>query len=394
MECARTEDILSAYLDGDLPEGEREEVAEHLRQCPRCAEEERALRETVSLLRTLPVEKAPPGLLAGVRRRIGEEKAAEPLWKKLFLPAHVKIPLEAAAVVLVFLLAYGIHKQGPATKAPTSPPPSVRSESPAAGQPTTLADRRKPGTSLAQRSDAADREGKAKTAPPETMKKRAETAPAELMEEKAEMVPTKPLEGTTETAPAESLEEKAAMVPGKPEADAAPEKERAIGPGPEEPAAQAKTELPAVPATRVSTGGRAIEPTIPSDAPSMEARAPRVFAAPPSRLLRPLPYGREVTIEVDRDARIGLNDRIAVLAKRVGGKILRERIRIAGSAGEETVRVMDILQVNVPTVSTDVFLKELGKLGTIPPEGMPGKVDIPAGPTPGTVTYTVRIIVR
>jgi hypothetical protein len=377
MECARTEDILSAYLDGDLPEGEREEVAEHLRQCPRCAEEERALRETVSLLRTLPVEKAPPGLLAGVRRRIGEEKAAEPLWKKLFLPAHVKIPLEAAAVVLVFLLAYGIHKQGPATKAPTSPPPSVRSESPAAGQPTTLADRRKPGTSLAQRSDAADREGKAKTAPPETMKKRAETAPAELMEEKAEMVPTKPLEGTTETAPAESLEEKAAMVPGKPEADAAPEKERAIGPGPEEPAAQAKTELPAVPATRVSTGGRAIEPTIPSDG-----------------LLRPLPYGREVTIEVDRDARIGLNDRIAVLAKRVGGKILRERIRIAGSAGEETVRVMDILQVNVPTVSADVFLKELGKLGTIPPEGMPGKVDIPAGPTPGTVTYTVRIIVR
>jgi hypothetical protein len=126
----------------------------------------------------------------------------------------------------------------------------------------------------------------------------------------------------------------------------------------------------------------------------MEARAPRVFAAPPSRLLRPLPYGREVTIEVDRDARIGLNDRIAVLAKRVGGKILRERIRIAGSAGEETVRVMDILQVNVPTVSADVFLKELGKLGTIPPEGMPGKVDIPAGPTPGTVTYTVRIIVR
>jgi hypothetical protein len=384
MECVRTEDILSAYLDGDLPEREREEVTAHLRKCPRCAEEERALRETVSLLRTLPVEKAPPGLLAGVRRRIGEEKAAEPLWKKLFLPAHVKIPLEAAAVVLVFLLAYGIQKQVPATKAPASPPASVRSETPAAGQPTTLADRRKPGTSRTHRIDAAGREGEVKTAPAETKKKRAETAPG------------KPMEGMTETAPAELMEEKAAMAPGKFEADAAPEKERAIGPvpHPEEPAIQGKAILPAVPATRISTGSRAIEPAIPRESPSMEARAPREFAAPPSRLIRPVPYGKEVTIEVDRDARIGLEDRIAVLAKRAGGKVLPERIRIAGSTGEETLRLMDILRVNVPTVSADAFLEELGKLGTIPPEGMPGKADIPAGPTPGTVIYTVRILIR
>jgi hypothetical protein len=408
MDCARTEDILSAYLDGDLPEREREEVALHLRTCPRCAEEERALRETVSLLRSLPVEKAPPGLLQGVRRHIGEENAAEPLWKKLFLPAHVKIPLEAAAVVLVFLLVYGIQKQIPATKSPASPPASVRSETATAGQTTTVPDRRKPITSRTRRIDAADRKGEVETAPAETMKKRAKTSPGKAMEDmmdtapaismegKAAMAPDKPLEEKTEMAPAELMEEKFAMTPGKSEADAAYEKERTIGsaPRPEEPAEQAKAKLPAVPATRVSTGSRAIESAIPRDAPSKEARAPRVFAAPPSRLFKPLPYGREVTIEVDRDARIGLNDRIAVLAKRVGGKILRERIRIAGSAGKETVRIMDILQVNVPTVSADIFLEELGKLGTIPPEGMPGKVDIPAGPTPGTVTYTVRIIVR
>src|SRR4030065_473992 len=54
MECARAWDLLSAYLDGDLPEREREGIAEHLRHCARCAEEEGALKETLSLLKHLP----------------------------------------------------------------------------------------------------------------------------------------------------------------------------------------------------------------------------------------------------------------------------------------------------------------------------------------------------
>ena len=95
MECTRTEDLLSAYLDGDLPERDREDFEGHLRQCPRCAGEEKALKETLSLLRNLPAEKAPAGLLEGVRRRIGQEEETVPLWKKLFLPAHIKIPLES-----------------------------------------------------------------------------------------------------------------------------------------------------------------------------------------------------------------------------------------------------------------------------------------------------------
>ena len=122
MECTRTENLLSAYLDGDLPEREREGFAGHLRQCPRCAGEEKALKETLSLLRNLPAEKAPPELLQRVRHRIGQEKETVPLWKKLFLPLHIKIPLEAAAVALIFLLAYGIQKEMPATKVASSPP--------------------------------------------------------------------------------------------------------------------------------------------------------------------------------------------------------------------------------------------------------------------------------
>ena len=122
MECGRTDDLLSAYLDGDLPERERAGFAEHLRQCPRCAGEEKALKETLSLLRNLPAVHAPTGLLEGVRHRIGQEKETAPLWRKLFLPAHFGIPLGAAAVVLIFLLAYGIQKEIPVAKVPRSSP--------------------------------------------------------------------------------------------------------------------------------------------------------------------------------------------------------------------------------------------------------------------------------
>src|SRR4030067_251234 len=61
MECAKTWDRLSAYLDGDLPEQEREGIAQHLRQCARCAEEGGAPKETLTLLRTPPAGPPPPG---------------------------------------------------------------------------------------------------------------------------------------------------------------------------------------------------------------------------------------------------------------------------------------------------------------------------------------------
>src|SRR4030065_477759 len=71
MECAKTWDRLSAYLDGDLPEQEREGIAQHLRKCARCAAEERALKETLSLPRTPPLPAAvgagKPDTAAGTR---------------------------------------------------------------------------------------------------------------------------------------------------------------------------------------------------------------------------------------------------------------------------------------------------------------------------------------
>jgi hypothetical protein len=117
------------------------------------------------------------------------------------------------------------------------------------------------------------------------------------------------------------------------------------------------------------------------------APAPRVLAAPPSRLLRPLPYGREIVLDVAPEGREGAGDRIAAAARRLGGSV--ERVE-RDPSGADVVAV----RVLLPEPAAPAFLSELDRIGKVPPEGKPAEVDIPAGPTRGTVAYTVRIRVR
>jgi len=351
MECAGTWDRLSAYLDGDLPEKEREGIAQHLRQCARCAEEERALKETLSLLRNLPPGQAPPELLEGVRRRIGNEQEKTPLWKKLFLPAHIKIPLEAAVVVLVFLLVYGVQKEMPPSNAP---PPS---SSIGSGQPETVTgtpeNRQKAVAPVRPPTGGSDRGISRETGKEETRRRIAAAMPEEK----------------------------------KPADDFAPRPDKSTGP--------AKTELPSVPATRVSTGGGAIGTAFPGPSQAEEDFGPRIFSRPESRLLRPSPYEKEVTIEVPPGDREGIADRIADAALRLGGTFRREITFVPGGFGAgETPPLREIIRVVLPVDRAGGFLAELEKMGTVPPEETPGPVHLPAGPAPDTVAYTVRIRVR
>jgi hypothetical protein len=54
-----TRERLSAYVDNDLPPGERDQVEAHLSACESCARETDTLRQTVSLLRQLPSRPVP-----------------------------------------------------------------------------------------------------------------------------------------------------------------------------------------------------------------------------------------------------------------------------------------------------------------------------------------------
>ncbi len=361
MECTRTDDLLSAYLDGDLPEREGEGFAEHLRHCPRCAGEEKALKETLSLLRNLPSEKAPSGLFEGVRRRIAQETETVPLWKKLFLPLHIKIPLEAAAVALIFLLAYGIQKEMPVTQAPPPPPAKEVASTKTPPAPSAAVESGKPAP------DAGTQEGRQKAAP-------SPRRPADVAERivEAKKVPAR----SGEEARSETEQKNGSIPPSV------------------KPPVLAKSEIPAGLASRVSTKGGTIEPASPRESPVQETPGPRALGEQLALIEKPSPYGKEVTIEVDRHNRDGMEDRITELALRLGGGVRRGGTFTSSGRPGETRILSEIIQVSIPTDSEDEFFEELGKMGTIPPEGVTGESNITAQSSSSTIVYTVRILVR
>jgi len=364
MECDRILELLPGLLDGTLEEGRETELETHLRDCPGCAAEEEALRGTLALLRDLPPENAPPELLEGVRRKIAAETQRSAAGKGLFASPRFRIPIEAAAAVLLFLLVYGIQKQIPVADRPASPPARVETPSPSGASEVKAEAGKTKETAVPSRRDRkpplADRNRAGRTASMDRTAAESAVVPQEMA-------------GPREPVPAADDRVETAEMPQT-----------------------AKASLPSVQATRVSTGAEPIAPRE-RERDRAEATAPfRVFAAPPSRLLLPLPYGRELILEVDAEQRPGIEERIVRMVEGFGGSIRREwhfHGADSGEAGGAPVPEGP-MRVQLPADSAEAFLYELRKLGTIPPEGVPARVDLPPGPTPDLVAYTVRIRVR
>jgi putative zinc finger protein len=111
--CAEARDLFSAVVDGELPAPERAQVDTHLAGCPECRRELERFSRTVSMVRALPEERAPAGFVDRVR-----DAAHPPPWprrvaRRLFVPLRVKLPLEAAAVLLVATTAVWVFQRSP-----------------------------------------------------------------------------------------------------------------------------------------------------------------------------------------------------------------------------------------------------------------------------------------
>lgn len=356
MDCERIKSLLSDWLDGSIAGSDLAEVTAHLRECRPCSAEAEGLKGTIALLRGLPPVKAPPELMEKVRLGIGQERASRPLWKKLFLPAHVKIPLEAAAVVLLFLLVVATQKE--------QLPKGISS-----------------WTATGREAALSAQGGKEKTGGPPAAAPTGKTRNA--VPAGGKPVPVRRGGGAPRQDAPGGVAHPAAGS-GVLQAHGAPSSRNALP--------EAKNSLPTVPAQRISTAAGRIEPApVPEENAREIGPPPRLFAAPPSRILRQVPYGREVTIEVTREHRAGLEERIAAAALRLGGTVARDPSRPVAS---ENGALRDQVRVHVPSDSAEIFLAELSQLGTLPLEGMPGWADFPAGPSTGVVAYAVRIRVK
>ncbi|HUP38115.1 MAG TPA: zf-HC2 domain-containing protein, partial [Candidatus Limnocylindria bacterium] len=136
---------MSAYLDEALAPDERNLLDAHLAGCAACHRELEALRGTVAMLRRVEPPRAPVGFVdravAAARPRPWFRRVAE----AVLLPLSIKLPLEAAAVVMVGLLAVYLFERTPELQqAAREVAPRPEPAAPAKERPAELADQAPP----------------------------------------------------------------------------------------------------------------------------------------------------------------------------------------------------------------------------------------------------------
>lgn len=123
MECSQIHELLSAYVDDVLSPKESEQLEEHLSVCPACTEELQALEAYLGAMHSLKRIDAPADFIQSVHDRIEKTSFLRRLVKKIFVPVHIKIPLELAGVVAALLIAvFSYHEMNLQRKMTAAPP--------------------------------------------------------------------------------------------------------------------------------------------------------------------------------------------------------------------------------------------------------------------------------
>jgi putative zinc finger protein len=138
MTCHDAREQFSALVDDALATEERAAVDAHLATCADCRRELQRFRDTVALMRAVAPVRAPAGFVDRVLEAARPAPWPRRLIRGLFLPWPVKLPMEAAAIVLVAVGVALVYRgapeleqsdgvqSGPAavSQAPSTPPPA------------------------------------------------------------------------------------------------------------------------------------------------------------------------------------------------------------------------------------------------------------------------------
>jgi hypothetical protein len=102
MECREVQKRLSAYIEKLVPPKQKALIDAHLKGCKKCKRALADLKKTVNYVQKLEEVEPPAWLAQKVMARVrSEAEAKKGIWQRLFFPFHIKIPLEAVALMLV-----------------------------------------------------------------------------------------------------------------------------------------------------------------------------------------------------------------------------------------------------------------------------------------------------
>jgi len=125
MTCHDAREQFSALIDDALDAPERAELDAHLAACADCRRELQRFRDTVALVRAAAPVRAPAGFVDCVLEAARPVPWPQRLLRGLFVPWPVKLPMEAAAVVLVAVGVALVYRGSPELQQPARPEPAA-----------------------------------------------------------------------------------------------------------------------------------------------------------------------------------------------------------------------------------------------------------------------------
>jgi len=115
MTCVRNEELLSAYLEGELAAAERAEVEGHLAACADCAELAALMREEIAAAAAFPEVEPSPELMARLYDVPGAKREKKRFLRTAFgwLARPALQPAYAAATGFLIVLCFVLfHPEG------------------------------------------------------------------------------------------------------------------------------------------------------------------------------------------------------------------------------------------------------------------------------------------
>lgn len=114
MECNKIQEKLSAYIEGIISSEGKILIDKHFESCQRCKESLDDLKKTIEYVQNLEFVEPPSWLTQKIMTKVRKVRTeAEPkkgLLKKLFHPLHIKLPIGAAATILIAVTAIYVFK--------------------------------------------------------------------------------------------------------------------------------------------------------------------------------------------------------------------------------------------------------------------------------------------
>ena len=359
MTCHDAREQFSALVDDALATEERAAVDAHLATCADCRRELQRFRDTVALMRAVAPVRAPAGFVDRVLEAARPAPWPRHLLRSLLLPWPVKLPLEAAAIVLVAVGVALVYRGAPEIQHSAL----VDSSAPAMRQTAEDTAPQAPAPTPSRETDAmrATRDARA-------LGKAKDQAPAFARAQEAKEAP----EPQVGAAPAEKMDKNvaAASPPATPQQPEALSRDAEPQPTPEgrgkkdlkDLQVARKLEAPPAVDTREREMTSQYSRSESAPAPGARADAPVAPRAAPSVTGSSLAF-----VPPDVSGRLTVSDRDAVLR---GVAELVARLGAVETRRVDTPEVQ-ILELTVPREAYAEFVRELARLGRWQPRREP-----------------------